>query len=105
MTNIYETIKKWEDGEITVEEANETLKDSGIKIDPNKQTINPGEEAILFDDPSKINGYAMLDTGTGTLDKVLIKNGKLVNVDLGEMYATVMFGSSVYREVKNNKIV
>lgn len=99
MVNMYEIIKAFEAGEKTLEQANAELKGTGIQLDPEKNNIKEGTGAIICEDVSKINGYAMLDTGTGSLDKVLIKDGKLVD-SVGDMFALVLIGKAMF-EVQN----
>ena len=79
MVYINGIIESYEKGEITLEEANNKLKGSGIYLDPNKNKIEENEKAVYCDDVTKINGYALLDVGIGYKEKVLIKNGKLVD--------------------------
>lgn len=88
-----------EDVKKALDKANEALKDTGIQLDPEKNVIKPGEAAVVCEDVSKINGFAMLDTGTGSLDKVEIKNGKLV-YSVGDMVAFVIIGDALF-EVQN----
>lgn len=95
MTNIYEIIKKFEDSKATLEETNEALKGTGVQVDPAKNDIKEGEGAVVCEDMSKINGYAMLDSGIGNLDKVLIKDGKLTT-SVGEMYVLVLIGKTMF---------
>ena len=42
------------------------------------------------------NGFGLLDTGTGTLDKVEVRDGHLVGCDCGEMYALCMIAGKVF---------
>ena len=104
MVDINEVLKQWADGEKTVEETNEALKNTGIYVDPDKQKIAEGEGAVYCEDLSKINGYGLLDTGTGTLDKVKIKNGKLVD-SIGNMAALVLVGDVHYKVVDGDTLV
>ena len=104
MVDINKILKQWADGEKTVEETNEALKGTGIYVDPDKQKIAEGEGAVYCDDLSKINGYGLLDTGTGTLDKVKIKNGKLVD-SIGNMAALVLVGDVHYKVVDGDTLV
>ena len=78
-----EIINDYITGEKTLKEANDALAfiGAGVKLDPERNTIRPGEEA----------DYGLLDTGTGTLDKVRIKDGRLVRCDCGSMPARVYF--------------
>ena len=104
MVDINKILKQWADGEKTVEEINEALKGTGIYVDPDKQKIAEGEGAVYCEDLSKINGYGLLDTGTGTLDKVKIKNGKLVD-SIGNMAALVLVGDVYYKVVAGDTLV
>lgn len=79
MVFINEIIKEYEDGKITLEEANKKLKGTGIYLNPDKNVIGEKEKAVYYEDISKINGYALLDIGIGSKEKVMIKNGKLVD--------------------------
>ena len=104
MVDINKILKQWADGEKTLEETNEALKGTGIYVDPDKQKIAEGEGAVYCEDLSKINGYGLLDTGTGTLDKVKIKNGKLVD-SIGNMAALVLVGDVHYKVVDGDTLV
>ena len=104
MVDINKILKQWADGEKTLEETNEALKGTGIYVDPDKQKITEGEGAVYCEDLSKINGYGLLDTGTGTLDKVKIKNGKLVD-SIGNMTALVLVGDVHYKVVDGDTLV
>ena len=77
IVDINDVLKKWADGEKTVEETNEALKSTGIYVDPDKQKIAEGEGAVYCDDLSKINGMIMVDDGI-TPFKAEVKDGKLV---------------------------
>ena len=104
MADINKILKQWVDGEKTLEETNEALKGTGIYINPDKQKIAEGEGAVYCEDLSKINGYGLLDTGTGTLDKVKIKNGKLVD-SIGNMAALVLVGDVHYKVIDGDTLV
>lgn len=62
--NVNEIIEKYKNGEASLEETNAALKeiDSGLCYDPDKNVIQPEEEEC----------FGLLDTGTGTLDKVKV---------------------------------
>ena len=97
MTNT-EILRAYTKGEKTLIETNEALKanGAGYHLDPHKHDLTPDE--IL-------NGSAgLLDTGTGTLDKVLIQGDELVNCDCGEMVAFV-FVNGEYYKVEGKKII
>ena len=91
-----EILRKYTMGDKTLAETNAALKDIGAKfhLDPNRNQIAPDE----------VDRYGLLDTGTGSYDKVEIKNMMLVNDDLGEMIAFCHFNGKYYR-VKGNKLV
>ncbi len=104
MNNISEinrVIAKHTAGEATVEETNAALRELGSNL-----RLNPGKNALTAEDiaetvvggtPAEVCGAGLLDTGTGTLDKVYVKDGKLVDNDVGEMYALLLIGGKVYR--------
>ena len=104
MVNMYDIIKAWERGEKTLEQANTELKGTGIYIDPDKNKIEDGTGAVVCDNVSKINGYAMLDTGTGTLDKVMIKDGKL-EYSIGDMFGLVLIGDTKFEVVNGVNLI
>ena len=90
MVNINEVIETYkkeiesasaEDAKAALAKANEALKGTGIQLDPEKNVIKPEEAAVVCEDVSKINGFALLDTGTGTMDKVEIKKGLIENTE------------------------
>ena len=95
---INEIIAKYTIGEADLDTTNEALKkaNAGFHLDPMKNKLT--EEEIA-------NGTAgLLDTGTGSLDKVLIKDGHLVNCDCGEMIAYVLMNGETYK-VEGTKII
>ena len=55
-------LRKYTDGQLSLQEANAALKEcrAGVHLDPQRNYIHPGEKDL----------YGLLDTGTGTLDKV-----------------------------------
>ena len=75
-------IRAYTAGEKTLAE----LAPYGISLDPGKNVIRPGEE----------DRFGLLDTGTGSMDKVEVRNGELVNCDVGTMPADFYFGGKVY---------
>ena len=83
-----EILRKYTAGEKTLEETNEALKEAGthFHLDPTRNEIKPEE----------VGHYGLLDTGTGSLDKVKVENGHLVNADCGEMYALCILADKVY---------
>lgn len=103
--SITEIILKYTSGEKTLEETNAALKEKGatFHLDPNKNVLTADEIA---------NGTAgLLDTGTGSFDKVQIVNGELTNavntvMENGStsMKAFVLVGDNMY-EVFGTKLV
>ena len=71
------------EGVESAEDVNAALKKLGVGLhfEPGKQIITPEElmETTVGAVAAKANGYGMLDTGTGYMDKVKVVNGKLVN--------------------------
>ena len=100
MKNINETMSKYTAGEITLEQANEELKkaEAGIRLNPKKNVLTEEEKraTTIGCYPDQANGYGLLDTGTGTLDKVRCENGHLVGCDCGEMYALCRVAGKVF---------
>lgn len=96
MKEINEILRGYTTGRLAVEEANKKLKDTGtgFYLDPEKNVIKPGEE----------DRFGLLDTGTGYLDKVEVRDGELVNCDVGNMAADLYFGGAVYT-VHGRKLV
>lgn len=87
MSDINKIISEYTSGDKTLEEANKALAalPGGLYLDPEKNVIKPGEE----------HAYGLLDTGTGTLNKVRIKGGKLVH-GVGRMSARVYWKGKCY---------
>lgn len=94
--NITEIIGKYTAGEATLEDTNKALKEEGatFHLGPDRNTIADGER----------ERFGLLDTGTGSLDKVEIKDMELANMDCGDMYALCTFNGKTYK-VKGKKLV
>lgn len=82
-------LRKYTNGQMSLQEANAALKEcrAGFHLDPQRNYIHPGEKDL----------YGLLDTGTGTLDKVRVRDGKLSNADCGAMPATCTYNGKLYR--------
>ena len=82
-------LRKYTNGQMSLQEANAALKEcrAGFHLDPQRNYIHPGEKDL----------FGLLDTGTGTLDKVRVRDGKLSNADCGEMPATCTYNGKLYR--------
>lgn len=83
-----EIIAKYTSGEVSLEETNAKLKEfrTGLQLDHERNVIQPGEE----------ERFGLLDTGTGTLDKVEIRDGKVLGFDAGGMFALCIFNGKTY---------
>ena len=99
--NMTEILRKYTRNELTLEEANAALADvgAGISLDPKKNELTAEELAAvkLGACACEVSGFGLLDTGTGSLDKVEVRGGRLMNCDCGEMTAFCIIGGSTYR--------
>lgn len=95
-------INGWKSGAYGVEDANKKLQaiGAGFTINPDKNKITP-DEAMKGDER---NGFGMLDTGTGSMDKVEIREMKLVH-NIGDMKAFVKFNGKLYEVKDGEKLV
>lgn len=95
--NTVEIIQAYARGEIGLEECNKKLAaaGSGIMLDPDRAKLTP--EMIQ-------EGWGLLDTGTGYLDPVLVKDMELQNADCGEMVAFCFLKGKMY-EVHGTTLV
>lgn len=89
MKTTTEIINAYAHGELTLVECNAKLAAIGSKLmlDPNLCKLTP--EMIA-------DGWGLLDTGTGSLDPVQVKNMELVNADCGEMEALCILNGKMY---------
>ena len=103
---IIDTIKKYTAGELSLEEVNAELKGTGLQLNPGKNIITEEEQRATTVGyyPDQANGWGLLDSDTGSLDKVFVKDGKLVNCDMGETFALCIIGGKSY-EVKKDTLV
>ena len=108
MRDLKEIISKYTAGDATLEMTNAELDKVGANfhLDPKKNVLSEEEKraTTIGYYPEQANGYGLLDTGTGSLDKVKIRNGKLVNCDCGMMYALVSIAGRTYH-VKGTALV
>lgn len=95
--NTTEIIAAYTMGSISLEDANRRLNDmsAGFVLDPDRCKLTPK----MIE-----HGWGLLDTGTGTLDPVQVKNGVLVDNDMGNMPAFIHLNGQVY-EVKGRKVL
>jgi hypothetical protein len=102
--NNTEILNKYTDGTNTLEKTNELLaaNGAGYTLDPDRNKITDEEAAAAVAsvenaaDFSEISGYGLMDTGTGSKDKVSVLNGKVTNAT-GEQMAIVFIGGRVFR--------
>ena len=97
---IDEILHKYTTGEITVYEVNHKLEEMGaiLYLDPQKNVLSQSEidETVVGDAPENATGMGLLDTGTGSLDKVFVQDGKLADIDCGSMSALCIIGGKTY---------
>lgn len=99
-------LKKYTEGELTLQQANAELKDKGMKLVPGKNELTEEEKRATTVGyyPDQANGWGLLDTGTGVLDKVEVRGGKLVNASQGDSFALCIIAGKSY-EVKDYILV
>ena len=106
--NVTELLKQYTRGEITLEETNAALAQTGfgLRLNPAKNVLTEEERraTTVGDHPEDANGWGLLDTGTGSMDKVQVKNGKLVHGGCGEIHALCLIADRVYK-VEDDKLV
>lgn len=94
-----EILSKYTAGQTTLEETNAALAEMGadIHLEPGKNELTAEETAAAkAETAATANGYGLLDTGIGTLDKVEVRDGRLVDCDCGEMYALCMIAGKTF---------
>lgn len=103
-------LRRYTSGEFTEEQVNAELDNIGVDeyhLNSGKNQITAEEQAEtslgLFP-PTTVNGFGLLDTGTGTLDKVEVRAGQLANMDCGEMYALLYIGGEMFK-IDGKKLV
>lgn len=99
MSKITDIINKYTAGEVTLEKTNAALAEmnAGIHLEPGKNELTAEETAAAkAETAANANGFGLLDTGTGTLDKVEVRDGHLVGCDCGEMFALCMIAGKVF---------
>ena len=93
------TLHTYTAGETAREESDAALAEmgAGIHLEPGKNELTAEETAAAkAETAANANGFGLLDTGTGTLDKVEVRDGHLVGCDCGEMYALCMIAGKVF---------
>lgn len=78
--DVTEIIRKYGAGELTLQEANEKLAESGtgLYLDPNKNVITEEEKAatVVSENPEEVTGYGLMSVGIGAPEKMHVANGK-----------------------------
>lgn len=92
-----EIINAYARGELTLEECNAKLREMGHPVMLDHDRCKLTAEMIE-------QGWGLLDTGTGTLDPVQVRDDELVDNDMGDMPAFVCLKGTWY-EVNGNKII
>lgn len=81
MKNIDEILKDYTTGEADLEKTNAALAEAGAGFSfvpgQNEITDADRQETVVGYYPHQACGYGLLDTGTGSMEKVPVKNGKL----------------------------
>ncbi len=110
MDKITKILLDYTSGKTPLEETNRALEDAGsdIRLNPAKNLFTPEELLATHtgETPEEAEGYGLLDTGTGSMEKVHVTAGVLDNAvnealpDGGtNMTAYVLIGGQKY-EVK-----
>lgn len=96
-----EMISKYTAGEATLEETNAALREAGagLHLDPEKNVLTEEEKraTTIGYYPDQANGWGLLDSGTGTLDKVHVVNGQMTDCDIGDSYALLSIAGRTYK--------
>ena len=95
-----EILRDYTAGKLDAQQANQELKKMGapVRLQPGRNEITEAEQQAtrVGDTPDQAEGYGLLDTGTGSFDKVQVKDGQLMNCDCGEMAAFVLLEGKYY---------
>lgn len=101
MSKVMDIMMEYTSGVKDLEATNAALKeaDAGFHLNPDKNALTEEEikATVVSDDPASVTGFGLLDSGTGTFDKVKVENGHLVNCDMGEAYALVLIGGKTFK--------
>ena len=81
MKTMNEILADYTSGKATVEETNAALKEAGVgfHFEPGKNELTEVDirATTVGHYPDMANGYGLLDTGTGSMEKVHVTNGVL----------------------------
>ena len=97
---IAEIVQDYTGGKTGLEETNQALREAeaGFCLKPGRNALTEEElrATTIGCYPDMANGFGLLDTGTGTLDKVRVERGQLVACDCGAMPALVTLAGRTY---------
>lgn len=98
-TDVYQIIKEYTTGVKELADVNEELKEAGagFHLEPGKNEITEEDRRETFVGyyPYQANGWGLLDTGTGSLEKVHVFKGKL-DAPVNEILPTGKTNMSAY---------
>ena len=102
MKDLEKTLLDYTNGEKTLEETNEALKEMGsnLTMNPARNRFSAQElmETHVGETPDEANGWGIMDHGVGCLEKVHVVDGRTVDVNMGDEIAFVyMAGTSPRR--------
>lgn len=101
MKTVTEILRDYTDEFLTLEDANRELDQIGVgfQLDParNQLTEEDKRATTVGYFANQVNGFGLLDTGTSTLDKVEIRNGKLVHKVCGNTFALCIVCGRIYQ--------
>jgi len=100
MSNTENIISKYTAGKAGLEETNSALKKAGcgFHLNPERNVLTEEEirKTTIGAYPDMASGWGLLDTGTGSLDKVEVRGGKLMGGGIGRMYGVVYIAGRSY---------
>ena len=100
MKTINEILQDYTAGKTPLEETNAALTEAkvGYHLDPDKNALTEEEirNTTIGTYPNQANGWGLLNTGTGSLSKVEVRSGHLVNCNLGIMLGEVIIAGRKY---------
>lgn len=80
-TNINEILRDYTTGEVDLEATNAALQEAGAgyHLEPGQNEITDEDrlETVVGYYPEQASGYGLLDTGTGSMEKVKVTGGRL----------------------------
>lgn len=81
MKNFYDILMRYVSGEADLEETNTALEkaEAGFHLEPGKNEITDEDrkQTVVGYYPEQASGFGLLSTGTGSMEKVHIENGRL----------------------------